>query len=180
MPLFICHCHSATSRRLSLPFFLFLSNTDICFSSPCCQLLVPHLLTLANHSLYHNPFLAFQSSLITPVPSDCAMNQECLYAFFRVQTWLVHTQKQFQQDGVKILFVSVEQFFYYIQPSSSVSLYICCLHWKRSPDFIFFLKTKLIWHRPASHFYIFVYHFKRFPVDSLLFHTNESYHCKGN
>lgn len=61
------------SSPLSLPSEL----PSICFASPCCLLLIPHLLTLVNHSLHHNPSLAFLCSVRTPFPGGYTQNQEC-------------------------------------------------------------------------------------------------------
>lgn len=78
----------------------------------CCLLLVPHLVIIKHHSLYHSlkSSLIFPSSVITPCPSDCAKTRECLYLslpfFFHVQTWLEHTQKEYLQDRVVIQFFS--------------------------------------------------------------------------
>lgn len=63
----------ATPRLLKVAlYFLFIS---------CCLLLVPHLVILKYHSLYHSlkSSLISPASVITPCPNDCAKTQECLY-----------------------------------------------------------------------------------------------------
>lgn len=127
MPFFICHCHSASSQRLSLHllffFFFFHPPSPSCrrsSNSPGSPLFAFHLLLSAACSSFSHisrPLPEPQSSANVPAPCHNALSFRNVWTdppppflVFRVQTWLEHTQKLYRRGWlVAIRFVSLSR-----------------------------------------------------------------------